>query len=204
METNDYRRRIAEFIQAEAKPEDKFSHQPRLYSLATQLGTGQQYDDDVVYAAAWIHDIGVFAGHRPEDPAALATWNNVAYAVRVVPELLARFGFPAEKIDAVVETIRTHQPGSNPTSLEGILLRDADMLEQLGAVGILRMVSKVGRDTRYPTHRDAIQSLKWAMAELPGLLTLPAAQQVAEQRLATMKEFINAAESEMAAEDADT
>ncbi len=192
-----YRRAIAEFIRAEAQPEDKFSHQPRLYALAVSLGRGQNFDDDVVYAAAWMHDLGVFAGHRPADPAQLARWDNVAYAVRVVPGLLTQFGFPQEKIPAVTEAIRTHLPSGRPTALEGRLLREADILEQLGAVGILRVVSKVGRDTRYPTHAEALRVLRRNLDELPGLLTLPLARDNAERRVAVMRAFLSAAESEM-------
>jgi uncharacterized protein len=148
MQTN-YREQLAEYIRRNAQPPDKFSHQPRLYNLARLLAQNRPHDDDVLYAAAWLHDLGVFVGHRPEDPARLAAWDCVAYAMNQAPALLARFGFPDQKIAAVVEVIRTHQPSSEPTSFEGTALRDADILEQLGAVGILRTVSKVGRDTRF-------------------------------------------------------
>src|SRR5437016_3207219 len=123
MNSDSYRNAIAEYVHAEAKPADKFSHQPRLYQLAKLLAGDRPFDDDVLYAAAWLHDIGVFLGHRPEDPATLAHWDNVAYAVEKVPKLLKQFAFPGEKIDAVVETIRTHLPSGKPVSFEGLLLR---------------------------------------------------------------------------------
>src|SRR5437763_16954277 len=69
-----YRQAIANYIRTHANPPDKLSHQPRLYHLAKQLAGGQPFDDDVLYAAAWLHDLGVFIGHRPEDPAELAKW----------------------------------------------------------------------------------------------------------------------------------
>ena len=74
------------------------------------MGRGQQYDDDVVYAAVWLHDLGVFTGHRPEDPVALAAWDNTAYAVDRAPVILGEMGFPAEKVPAVLECIQNHQP----------------------------------------------------------------------------------------------
>ena len=55
-------------------------------------------------------------------------------------ELLPSWGFPAQKVESVAEAIRTHQPQDDPAATEGILLRDADILEQLGAVGVLRAV----------------------------------------------------------------
>ncbi len=54
---------LAEYIAREAKPVEKYGHQPRLYALTQQIGSGLSYDDDVVYAAAWTHDIGVFMVH---------------------------------------------------------------------------------------------------------------------------------------------
>jgi uncharacterized protein len=197
MKPMKYRQAIAEFIRAEARPRDKFSHQPRVYQLAKTLGEGHSFEDDVLYAAAWLHDIGVFVGHRPENPTALAAWDNIAYAVRVVPGLLTRFGFPAERIPAVLEAIRTHLPSGQPTSFEGVLLREADILEQLGAVGILRTVSKVGRDTRYPTHAEGLRTLQRNAKELPQLLTLPLARQLARPRVALMTAFLEAANAEM-------
>jgi uncharacterized protein len=134
MQQQGYRTAIVEFIRANANPPDKFSHQARLYKLATELAEHQKHDDDVLFAAAWMHDLGVFIGHRPEDPVALATWDHIAYAAKIVPGLLENCGFPAKKIPAVIEVIRTHLPSAEPTTLEGILLRDADILEQLGAV----------------------------------------------------------------------
>jgi len=73
MSESNYRQAIAGYIRANAKPPDKFSHQPRLYHLAKRLAEAQPFDDDVLYAAARMHDLGVFIGHRPEEPAALAT-----------------------------------------------------------------------------------------------------------------------------------
>src|SRR5205809_1675442 len=61
-------------------------------------------------------------------------------------EILHRFGFPPGKIPVVVEVIRTHQPSSEPLTLEGIIVRDADILEQLGTTAVLRTVCKIGRD----------------------------------------------------------
>jgi len=192
----DFRPALVEYIRAQVKPVDKFSHQPRLYELTREIGTGQRYDDDVVFAAVWLHDLGVFVGHRPEDPADLAAWDCVAYAMHQTPEILARFGFPPGKIPAVVETIRTHQPQENPSTIEGIIVRDADILEQLGAVTILRTVCKIGRDTRFTTFPDALHVLQRNAETLPGQLKLPRARELAEPRLHVLRAFLAAAERE--------
>lgn len=192
----DYRSAIADYIRAQARPPDKFSHQPRLYHLAKKLAEGKAFDDDVLYAVAWMHDLGVFIGHRPEDPQALANWDHVAYVTREAPALLREFGFPADKIPAVLEAIRTHLPSVEPTSLEGTLLRDADILEQLGAIAVLRTVSKIGRDTRFVRFSDALKVLRRNLEDLPGKLRLPVTRRLAEPRLNILREFLQAAEAE--------
>lgn len=196
MSQTGYREAIADYIRAQAKPPDKFSHQPRLYQLAKRLAEGQPCDDDVLYAAAWLHDLGVFIGHRPEDPVALAAWDHVAYACRQAPQILRQFGFPEGKIPAVVEAIRAHLPSSTPTSFEATLLRDADLLEQLGAIAILRTVSKVGRDTRFLRHADAVRVLRRNVEQLPAQLRLASARRLAGPRIGTLKAFLAAVEAE--------
>ena len=192
----NWRADIQRFIRVEAKPTDKFSHQPRLYALCRAVGEGLAYDDEVVFASAWLHDLGVFIGHRPEDPTALAKWDNVAYACRRAPELLAQFGFPAAKIPAVAAAISQHLPASEPASLEARILRDADILEQLGAAGILRTVSKVGRDTRFVTFADALRTLRRNLDVLPGQLRLARAVALAAPRIAALRAFLEQAEAE--------
>lgn len=199
MNQTGYQPCLIAYIRENAQPPDKFSHQPRLYALTGQLAEGQPFDDDVVFAAVWLHDLGVFIGHRPEDPATLATWDHTAHAMKESPAILRRAGFPEEKIPAVVEAIRTHLPATSPTTFEGTLIRDADILEQLGATGILRTVSKVGRDTRFVRFGDAVRALRRNLDELPGKLKLASARRLAEPRLRTLRSFLEAAEAELAA-----
>ena len=196
MKEAPYRARLVDYIRREARPPDKFSHQGRLYALAAKIARGRPIDDDVLFASAWLHDLGVFIGHRPQGLKALAAWDNVAYAMRKAPAILKRLGFPPQKIRAVTEAIRTHQPAAKPTTNEGMVLRDADILEQLGAVSILRTVSKVGRDTRFTRFSDALNVLERNLQELPKQLRFPTARRLARARVAALKRFLKAAEKE--------
>ena len=196
MRQPDYRQALIDYIRAEAKPPDKFSHQPRLFALACQLAGTEPFDEDVVFAAAWLHDLGVFIGHRPEDPTALAAWDNVAYALKRAPALLMQVHFPQEKVTAILDAIRTHLPSANPASFEGTLLRDADILEQLGAVGIMRSFSKVGRDTRFTIFGDVLRVLRRSLDELPTKLKLESARALAQPRIKLLHDFLDAAAAE--------
>ena len=194
-ETN-WRELVVAYIRNDALPVDKFGHQPRLYALAVRLAEGMEYDDDILFAAAWMHDLGVFLGHRPRDPAELADWDHVPYTVARMRALLPGWDFPAGKIEAVAEAIQTHQPQDEPASVEAVLLRDADILEQLGAIGALRALVKVGRDTRFPTFSSVLPVLRRAVEDLPGRLRLESARKLAVPRVALLGSLVAGLEDE--------
>jgi uncharacterized protein len=191
-----WRDSVIAYIRKEARPEDKFGHQPRLYALACRLAEGEDCDDDVLFAAAWMHDLGVFLGHRPVDPRELAAWDHVPYTISKSAALLAEWGFPAEKLGAVAETIRTHQPKDEPVLEEAVVLRDADILEQLGAIGALRAFVKVGRDTRFASYSDVVPVLERAVETLPGKLRLAQSKELAESRVDVLRGLLAALRAE--------
>lgn len=193
---SDYIRALVHYVQEQCRPVDKFGHQPRLATLTEVIGADLAYDRDVVTAAAWLHDLGVFVGHRPEDPLELAAWDHVAYVCSRAPAVLREAGFPEAKIPAVLEVIRQHQPHDEPGTIEATIVRDADILEQLGAVGILRTVSKVGRDTRYPRFTDVVRVLRHNLSTLPGKIRLDSTHRLAQPRIAILRDFLRAVDDE--------
>jgi uncharacterized protein len=196
MTERSWRESVVKYIRAEAQPEDKFGHQPRLYALAKKIGKKIEYDDDILFAAVWMHDLGVFLGHRPRDSAQLSRWDHVPYTISKSRELLIEWGFPAEKLEGVAEAIRHHQAQDDPATLEGALLRDADILEQLGAVGILRAAVKVGRDTRYPSFSSILPVLIEAVNHLAHQTRLTESKVMAESRAEMLRSFLSAVQDE--------
>ena len=118
-----WRGALVERIRVEAQPPEKFSHQARLYALAKKIASSlpEDADDDVLFAAAWSHDLGVFLGHRPVDPVALSHWNSTAYTVAHAAPLLLECGYPEHKVAAAVECIRTHEAHGAPPPLSSTL-----------------------------------------------------------------------------------
>jgi uncharacterized protein len=193
---SNFRVAIEAYLKANANPQHKYGHQPRLYALTQQIGAGLTYDDDVVYAAVFLHGLGAFIGHRPEDEAALKSWDHVAYIIAKAPAILTKVGFPTDKIPAVLEVIRTHQPHDTPATLEATIARDADILEQLGAIGVTRTLAKLGSDTRFHSFTDALNALKRQIATLPARLILEPSKALAIPRTQTLQIFIEALETE--------
>jgi len=102
-----------------------FNHCTRVYHLARELDVAD-YDDDILYAACYLHDLVV-----GED--------GYKKSAERAEQILHEVGFPASKISPVVEAILTHWPGENPQTIEAKLLHDANLLDSLGAIGVVRL-----------------------------------------------------------------
>jgi uncharacterized protein len=186
-----YREYLRRVISEEAQPLHKHGHQVRLYELSRQVGIHSVYDDDVVFAAVWLHDIGVFDGNRPTDLLELQQWDHVGYAVDRARQILSHTDFPAEKIEQVIGVIKEHQPQDSPTSIEAQIVRDADILEQLGAIAVMRTAAKLGSDTRFLRFSDARNHLRRMLQELPPKLVLMRSKELAEPRLKALSTFLS-------------
>ena len=127
MKSPDFRSALMAYIREQAKPVDKFSHQPRLYELTREIGAGQNYDDDVVFAAVWLHDLGVFAGHRPANPAELAAWDSVAYAMKRTPDLLRQFGSIASLYERLAE-VTSDRVRQNLAAAAAVVERNRELI----------------------------------------------------------------------------
>jgi len=90
---------------------------------------------------------------------------GVSHAIRsrqVAEEFLTEIGCENHLLELVLECIEYHHSATGDNSIEAILLSDADALDFLGTVGILRDFSKNPKDLRkaYETvlnRRDKLQ-----------------------------------------------
>ncbi len=143
------------------------------------LGKGWTYNSEAVWIAAHLHDWGAYPAWAEKD---------VDHAVRsrqVAEVFLTQNGCPAELKALVLECIEFHHAGGSRLRLESVLLREADILDFLGVVGVLRDFSKNARDLR-----KAFSITQGRLKSLPGLLSLPKAKAMAERRVAEMEELL--------------
>ena len=108
-----------------------YEHSYRIYQLARKIGEGVDYDDEVLHAACFLHDIEMSSGHP-------------ASSAEKARAILGETGFAPGKIDAVYQAILGHMPDeegglTQELSVEGKLLHDANLLESVGAVGLVRL-----------------------------------------------------------------
>ena len=151
------------------------NHTRRLLRLIGIIGEGKAYDDDALWVAAHLHDWGGY-GHwaRP----------GVDHALRsrqVAEPFLLERGYSPEAMNLILECIEFHHADNATRRREVQLLSDADALDFLGVVGVLRDFSKNAKDLR-----QAYDISRKRRSKLPGLLCLAASKALAVQRLADM------------------
>jgi len=165
-----------------------FSHSVRDYDLARELARRDKVtlDDDVLYAAAYLHDMAAFAPWSREKEGI----DHADEAARIVDTILAGTGFPAEKIEAVRAAIRTHMFDRDPVGQEATYLHDADALDWLGAVGVARIFGLVAPNGGDPDGPKAAKMLLDNLAAVPQRVKSPAGQRLAQTRTSELKRFL--------------
>ena len=169
------------------------AHSVRDYDVSKWIAATDHltYDDDVLFAAAYLHDIAGFAPWEKQGV------DHQDRGAELMDSVLTGFGFPAEKIDKVKDAIRTHMPDRDPgAAVESRLLHDADGLDWLGAIGIARDMSIVDVNGGKPDFGWALNRLREDAAKVPGSLVTKAGKREAERRVAVTRAFLKDLESE--------
>jgi len=91
-----------------------FSHSQRDYDLAKSLAAADHVtlDDDVIFAAAYLHDMAAFEAY------AVPKQDHSDTAAEKIDLVLAGSDFPKAKLEAVREAIRTHMHYRDPVGPE--------------------------------------------------------------------------------------
>lgn len=158
------------------------AHAKRLIELVKQIGAEIPYDIHIMEPAAYLHDWGAFPRY---------TQKGVEHAIRsrqvVEEEFLQCLDLnPAQK-SILLETIELHDYRDlRPTkSNEALLLREADMLEFLGLIGMARDFARGPRNVE-----TCYQRILSRREDIQGRFTLPRAQQIAQIRLERMEKSL--------------
>jgi hypothetical protein len=163
-----------------------FSHCQRDYALARELAASDHVvlDDDVLYAAAYLHDMAAFP------PWANDKLDHSDIGADKVDTLLKDTGFPMAKIDAVRGAIRTHMFYRDPKQPEALYLHDADALDWLGAIGVARIIALVDPNGGDPTGPKSIKMIEDNLAAVPSRVLSPAGEALMPIRRAETDAFI--------------
>ena len=148
--------------------------------LANELAA--RVDQDVVYAGALFHDIGL--GVEP---------HNETGALRT-RELLANDCTPQE-LDAVCDVVERHNQRRDPSApLAARIVQDADLLDHVGIVGVWTTIYANGVNAlRFEHHQRAHLSEQRAAAllKIRGDLNFGAAKKLFDARVAEERAFFD-------------
>jgi uncharacterized protein len=181
----------------------------RLAETLVQEMEPKRVDEDVLFAAVWLHDIG----RAKEDRGEIA--DHAEWGAREAAEILRGLGADADTIEAVQHCVRAHRYSNDvePETREAEILSDADNLDALGAVGVARTFSYGGElgqpihDPDLPPEDDdtAVGATQFnhiheKLLSLRDRMYTDAGREAADERHAYVAEFVERLEREAAGE----
>jgi uncharacterized protein len=157
------------------------SHAQRLLKLIEQIGAGMEYDWQIIQWAVYLHDWGAYPKYyQPGCDHALLS-KQIAEA-----EILPNVDLPGEARTIILDAIELHDyRDKRPVqSNEALLLREADFLDFLGAIGIAREFARGPKDLQ-----KSFQVIRSRKELIEDRFTIPMAKLMAQERLARMEVF---------------
>lgn len=165
-----------------------FNHCNRVYKMAMDIAAveGLVIDEEVLFAAAYIHDIGAFEPYKKADV------DHAERSVQLTEETLNSLKFPQEKIKHVKEVVEHHMFYSEvgPSS-EAVVFRDADILDFMGVIGITRILSIIGKDDWTPNLEVAVELIQKFSDELLEKVMTDEAYRIGTIRKLEMDDFLS-------------
>ncbi|HBV85718.1 HD domain-containing protein [Desulfosporosinus sp.] len=153
------------------------NHCYRVYHLSKELSSHLSLDDEILYTAAMLHDTGKYPVYALK---------NIDHALRskgVASNLLQQMKFSSDKLPIVLDAIENHMYYSEPgRSDEAVYLRESDILDNLGNIGLMRLFSLVGHNELIQTPEDAIDRARLFAEALPDKVATKAGKRLAIKR----------------------
>ena len=186
-----------------------FDHIQRVVANARTLGSIEGGDLGVIIPAAWLHDCVAVAKNDPNRSRASSLAADKAVS------LLRQWGVAADRRKAIAHAIEAHSfsAGIEPRTLEARVVQDADRLDALGAIGIVRTLS-VGQslglelhhaDDPFCRHRSPddstyiIDHFYRKLLKLPAQMQTEAGRLEGQRRVSIMQDWLTALEREISA-----
>jgi len=159
-----------------------FDHMNRVYHLAKQLE--DSYDDEVLYAATYLHDIILSEPHQLQ-------------SAEKAEAVLHEVGFTPGKITLVKEAILNHIPEGSPSFKEAKMLHDADILDSLGMTGITRLAIGAFFWKGAKTLIDVLQLINEYKDRAKKHLILDRSREIAAERISFMETALSQLKKEL-------
>lgn len=170
-------------------------HSDRVYGWCEILASDEGGDLEVLRAASLLHDIAVPLVGRAR---------HYEEGARIARRFLAEKGLPPERVEAIAHAIEAHSRfgGPEPETLEAKILYDADLLDFIGAIGIVRAIGRGLLSGEFDGDvGKAPEFLLGAVERYAAKLHTKRAQEIARARLEFMRDFVERLRMELALEE---
>lgn len=179
------------------------AHFKRVANTARRIAHKESHTADplIILSAAYLHDIVSLPKNHPE------SHMSSRYAALKARDILEQMQFPKERILAVCHAIEAHSFSAKiqPETIEAKIIQDADRMEALGALGIMRTFYVSGRMGIAPydpadmlaKHRQlddksfGLDHFYCKLYKLPELLQTDGGKEIALKRAEFLKYFEN-------------
>ena len=121
-------------------PAHDFDHIVRVYKNAQQIIKKEKVNEKLVLSAVLLHDIVSFPKSDKRSK------NSSIESAKKAKTILKKYDFTSDEITIVCDAISEHSFSQKkiPKTIEGKILQDADRLDALGAIGIIRVFATGG------------------------------------------------------------
>lgn len=209
--------RFVGYLQTACAHNDDASHDlahfRRVFYTAKRIAEAENEASSqlVLLASSYLHDLVTLPKNHPERHL------SSLYASQQARELLCEMEFPQDKIEAVCHAIHAHSFSANiaPQSLEAKIVQDADRMEALGALGIMRCFYTNGRLGTAPYHvsdlfghnrqlddrQYAVDHFFCKLFKLKDLFQTESGKKLARQREQFLWDFLWALEADLQGKD---
>jgi uncharacterized protein len=173
----------------------RWEHVRAVVTLAGKLSELTGADQDIVEAAAWLHDVTKQDGEA-----------HAQSGAEFAAEFLPQTDFPAHKTAAVVRAIAEHKGlwRDEPlTNLESMVLWDADKLSKLGLTAVFHFSGMILAKDQPISTEELLADLRsgdWQGKAVLSMHTEPA-RRAAETRLAAYERLLAELEGELQGRD---
>jgi len=179
-----------------------WEHIERVYRLALRIAEEEDADTFIVGMAALMHDLG----HLSSD----TSLHHADLSMSMAGELLLAYNVSSNTREAILHAIASHSfsLGIEPRTLEARVVRDADRLDSLGAIGILRwaITGAVRRTVETRAYHSEDPFAEWhtlddrrymldhfftKLLKLDGTMATQTGRALAQERTAFMRAYLD-------------
>jgi uncharacterized protein len=161
------------------------THTLRVYENAMKIASSEDCDKEIVALAALLHDAD---DHKLFDTEDLS--NARAF--------LRSAGISGDKEEKICRVISEVSFSANrdraPSSIEAMIVRDADRLDAMGAIGVARTFAYGGLHGRKLS--DSVEHFREKLLLLKDMITTDMGREMAEKRHAFLEDFLREYEEE--------